>query len=284
MNLETVYTLLNILQVSILTFVLWRLVLRMKTGSFTMVSVFYLYALILFLLSDIYWLVHGLLRPDVRIPFGANEIGEIGIYLMYSSLLNAVFKKEERFKELLGATILAGIFSLAVIALWIGWTGEWVKDILSGLAFGYFACTTIRALIISKAFDKKRLSVLGVMAFVLLGLQGMIFVLPEAVGNVLDIMCYCIMFAGMIWLFVFCIKVIRRAYSSGDGNSAGENIKKKSLAVSFLFSLWIQNALYMSNEYVYTAIFIIVSFSVIIMYLSVALYEDEAFSQRGVFK
>ena len=284
MNLETVYTLLNILQVSILAFVLWRLVLRMKTGSFTMVSVFYLYALILFLLSDIYWLVHGLLRPEVRIPVGANEIGEIGISLMYSSLLNAVFKKEERFKELLGATLLAGIFSLAVIALWIGWTGEWVKDILSGLAFGYFACTTIRSLIISKAFDKKRLSVLGVMAFVLLGLQGMIFVLPEAVGNVLDIMCYCIMFAGMIWLFVFCIKVIRRAYSSGDGNSVGENIKKKSLAVSFLFSLWIQNALYMSNEYVYTAIFIIVSFSVIIMYFSVALYEDEAFSQRGVFK
>ena len=284
MNIETVYTLLNILQVSILTFVLWRLVLRMKTGSFTMVSVFYLYALILFLLSDIYWLVHGLLRPETRIPFGANEIGEIGIYLMFSSLLNAVFKKEERFKELLGATLLAGIFSLADIALWIGWTGEWVKDILSGLAFGYFACTTIRSLIISKAFDKKRLSVLGVMAFVLLGLQGMIFVIPEAIGNILDIVCYCIMFAGMIWLFVFCIKTVRKAYSSSNGNDSDENIKKKSLAVSFLLSLWIHNALYMSNEYVYTVIFIIVSFNILIMYFSVAIYEDGAFCKEGVFK
>ena len=129
MNLETLYTLLNLFQVSVLAFILWRLIFRMKTGSFTMVSVFYLYALILVLLSDIYWFVHGLLRPDVRIPFGANEIGEIGIFLMYSSLLNAVFKKDERFRGLWGATSLAAIFSLSVIGLWIGWTGEWVKDI-----------------------------------------------------------------------------------------------------------------------------------------------------------
>ena len=281
MNLETFYTILNLIQVSVLAFVLWRLILRMKTGSFTMVSVFYLYALILFMLSDIYWLVHGLLRPDVRIPFGANEIGEIGIYLMYSSLLNAAFKEEERLKELLGATVLTGIFSLAVIALWIGWTGEWVKDILSGLAFGYFACSSVRAVIISKAFDRKRLSVFGIMAFVLIGLQGAIFAVPEAAGNVLDIMCYCIMFAGTVWLLINAVKTVRKAYRISDSGSTDDNIKKKPLAASFVFCLWIQNALYMSSEYVYTVIFVIITFNVFLMYFSVAIYEDEAFLKRG---
>ena len=280
MNLETLYTLLNIFQVSVLAFVLWRLILRMKTGSFTMVSVFYLYALILFVLSDIYWLVHGLLRPEVRIPFGANEIGEIGIFLMYSSLLNAVFKKEEHFKELLGATILSVIFSAAVIALWIGWTGEWVKDILSGLAFGYFTCTVINSLIISRAFDKKRLSILGILAFVLVGLQGAIFAVPDNIGKILDISCYCIMFGGMVWLFICVFKSLRKAYRS-TGGGMDENIKKKALALSFLLNLWLQNTLYMSNEYVYTAVFVVISINVFIGYFAVATYEDDAFIRRG---
>lgn len=245
-----------------------------------MVSVFYLYALILVLLSDIYWFVHGLLRPDVRIPFGANEIGEIGIFLMYSSLLNAVFKKDERFRGLWGATSLAAIFSLSVIGLWIGWTGEWVKDILSGVAFGYFICTTVRSLIISQAFDKKRLSILGVVAFVLIGLQGAIFAVPDSIGKIFDISCYCIMFGGMVWLFICTFKTLKKAYGSTDGNM-DENIKKKSLALSFLFSLWVLNTLYMSNEYVYTVVFFIVSFNVIIVYFSVAIYEDGVFLRRG---
>ena len=46
------------------------------TGVRSMMVVFFLFAMITFLVNNTYWIAYDLMLPDVRMPFSADELGE----------------------------------------------------------------------------------------------------------------------------------------------------------------------------------------------------------------
>lgn len=186
--------------------------LRMiKNHRQPMALVFFAFSMISLLMSNLYWFAYDLIGIDSRMPFAANEIGEWSCFLLVAAAISTVFKKERTaaIKEI----VFTLIFAAACTALWIGWSGEWVQDIISGLVFGYWFCIIINALKSSDVLNSGEWAVLAVVAMLIAGMEGATFFTSGAAKNNLDICCYILMFASIA---VFYIKL---AYTWRKGES-----------------------------------------------------------------
>ena len=244
MEPEVIRTLLIIFQIVILILVAARTLWSIRYGNHTIVLFFFIYGIVCFLISDFYWLVHGLLRPGARIPFSVNEVGEMGLNLLFTSMLNVIFRN--RFKKPGIETILSIVFSASAVTLWIGWNGEWIKDIISGIAFGCLIFTTIRAVKASGALSRSERVTLAVASYVLLAMQGLIFIVNENAGKKLDVLCYILMFSVMTWLVFKALKSLISSYKKTSGQD-----RYKALSICFLSFVWTLNTMYMSSEPMY---------------------------------
>ena len=270
MSSDEIRALLCIFQICMSLFIIVHLIRRGSHSKYSIVTVFFIYGIVCLLLSDTYWLVHGLLRSDNRIPFSVNEIGEMGTDLLFASMLGAVFKG--RFAKPGLETLLTALFMLAATALWIGWTGEWVKDILSGIVFGFFACSTVRALKCSGALSKTERRLLPVLAFLLAAMQGMTFAFPGTVGKIFDILCYVLMFAVIVLLLPKTVKAVRKAFAGRDTETS-----LQCAALSFFSFAWTLNTMYMSSEPMYY-----VAWSVSTLLLPVMMFSMYTVESEGV--
>ena len=211
-----------------------------KNGNNPMAAALFLFSMVSVMLSFAYWLAYTIMRPDIRMPFAANEIGEIAWFLLLASALETVFR--ERKAPARKETIFTLIFAAASVALWIGWSGEWIQDIICGLAFGYFLCTCVRSLKQTDAFKQTDWRILGLFCgAIILGQAGTFFV-PEGFKKPLDYFCYGLMFASLIWLFA---KSILTAKNNKD--------TKAVLAMSFTVSAYSFSTMYMSSGWFYLA-------------------------------
>lgn len=244
MEPEVIRTLLIIFQIVILILVAARTLWSIRYGNHTIVLFFFIYGIVCFMISDFYWLVHGLLRPGARIPFSVNEVGEMGLNLLFTSMLNVIFRN--RFKKPGIESILAIVFSASAVTLWIGWTGEWIKDIISGIAFGTLIFTTVRAVKAGGALSRTERVTLVIASYVLLAMQGLIFIVNENTGKKLDILCYILMFSVMVWLVFKTVRSLVKSYKKSVGQD-----HYKVLSICFLSLVWTLNTMYMSSEPMY---------------------------------
>lgn len=215
-----------------------------RRGSKPITTALFAFAVISFMLSLAYWLVYSLIRPEGRMPFAANEIGEIAWFLLLAASLESIFRDSQipAKKEI----AFAILFTAASVALWIGWSGEWVQDIIVGFAFGYLLCVCVRALKQSGALRKNEWILLGLSCgLIILGQAGTFFV-SEAVKQPLDYFCYALMFALLIWLFVKRIGMGRHREDA-----------KATLAMSFSIYVFSASTLYMSSGWFYMAILVL---------------------------
>ena len=218
--------------------VIWTLPL-IRRGSKPITTALFAFAVISFMLSLAYWLVYSLIRPEGRMPFAANEIGEIAWFLLLAAVLESIFhdnhvaaKKEIAF---------AILFTAASVALWIGWSGEWVQDIIVGFAFGYLLCVCVRALKQSGALRKNEWILLGLSCgLIILGQAGTFFV-SEAVKQPLDYFCYALMFSLLLCFFAKRIAMAKFTDT------------KATLAMSFSIYVFSASTLYMSSGWFYMA-------------------------------
>ncbi len=210
-------------------------------SSRSIIAVFFTLSTCSMFLSYIYWLTYELLRPDIRMPFAANEVGEMAINLLLASILVTVFgsNRIDSYKE----AVFGIAFQMACILLWIGWSGEWIQDIFSGLIMCYLVYVTVKALVISEAFSKAEWQFQGISLSILAILQGLTFVFEGKVHETLDVICYVIIF--MIGIF-YGYKTIKAAVNKVDCR-----ILLSLSCVSFIYGL---NAMYMSAEPIYYVI------------------------------
>ena len=190
------------------------------------------------LLSYIYWLAYELLRPDIRMPFAANEVGEMAVYLLQASMLVTVFGNErlDSCKE----TVFGVAFQLVCVALWIGWSGEWVQDILAGFAMCYMVFMAVKALVVSGAFTREEWQFQGIALGLLAVLQGLTFMFEGTMHTTLDVICYVLIFGICLFYGAVTIRAFR--------NKADKGVLLSLSSISFIFGL---NAMFMSDEPMY---------------------------------
>lgn len=213
-----------------------------KSGSNPMTVALFLFAMVSFMLSLAYWLAYSLMRPEARMPIAANEVGEIAMFLLLASSLDTVFRENRipAIKE----RVLASAFVAASVALWIGWSGEWIQDIVYGIAFGYYLCVCVRALKQTTALDRTAWCILwGFCGTIILGQAGTFFV-SEGLKRSLDLFCYGLMFVALTWLITKSFLAVKPTKDT-----------KAALALSFTAHAFSLSTLYMSSGWFYMAAF-----------------------------
>lgn len=227
--LEMLPILLGSLELTVL------IVLCLRSFSFrrSIAPVFFTFGLASYLISNVYWVAYDLLRPETRMPFAANEFGEIGLFLLLASTLNTVFRG--RFAAARRETLCAALFAAASAALWIGWSGEWVEDILVGLCFGYFLCVCARSLKQSEALSRTEWRLLGGLTALLLLLQGGTFFLPGPWASAADHAAYGFLFFTLLYALGKTLLALRRRRDPAA-----------LTALSFSCFAWTESTLYMS--------------------------------------
>ena len=223
-------------------YIILRTLPLIKSSNKPMTVALFLFAIISLLFSITYWLVYTLISPDVRMPFAANELGEASWFLLLAATLDSIFKDNDTSanKEI----FFSVIFIICSVSLWIAWSGEWFQDIISGFAFGYFICLSVKSIKQSNAFKRNDWLILGLSCLILIISQAGIFFVKEEFKKPLDLFCYALMFITLIW---FLSKVIIAMKKQVD--------TKELISLSFIFTAYSFSTLYMSSGWFYIAAF-----------------------------
>ena len=196
-------------------------------------AVYLTFILSLWLLTDLYWVIYDFMRPDSRMPFAANEIGEAAVFLLEGAMLASLARGWKGYAR--PQAIGALIFAACNVALWIAWSGEWVDDLFVGAAFAGFLYRAARALAVHQSLKGWEWGLLGAGCGLLILGQGLTFFVPEGTKAALDTACYVLLAAVTAW---WAVKAIAAWRKSADGVSL--------LCLVFAWIAWVVTAKYMS--------------------------------------
>ena len=235
MTLEALEQILDILDVLATVGIVAAAIIRFHGKQQSLTVLFFCFAMVSLLLTNVYWLAHSLLRPNMRMPLAANTIGECAVFLLLSAALNSLFP-DHRF-SFTPQFICSVFFAVASIALWIIWSGEWLQDILGGIAFGYFLCVCVRDLYQMNSFSKKDWIALGICCTVYMSIS-FFFAEDHPVMKI----GYVLMFTTMAWFLYRTIRSARRRESA-----------EKQIVLSSSAYACCMSGVYMSSGYWYIA-------------------------------
>ena len=215
--------------------------------------IFYAMAMAAFLCSDLYYLAHLELREGLRVPFAPDDIANFGLFLLLGSFINAALDQREQKPAV---TAAAAVFAAANVALWIAWSGEWLRDILGGLSHGYCLCAAALSLWRTRALSRGEWTGLAVLCAAVIA-AGAGTVKTSDWSAALEFIGYGLMGFGMLWLLV-------RALFSLRG-------KDPDRALSLCFGLFCWNTvlMYMSAGNIYYIASNLTTFSLVILLLAV---------------
>lgn len=198
---ETILGDISILfQMVMLFFCLVSSVVLIKESNRSLASVFLTFCFAIYLLDEVYWLTYTLLRPDVRMPFAANEIGEASVFLLFASTLRAAIRLP--YAASLKCTIGIILFSLCNTILWIIWSGEYIQDIMIGITFTYFLYTILSAIEFRQALKRYMWIVLTLCSTLIIILQISTILSEGNIKNTIDLSAYILMLALVIFIGV----------------------------------------------------------------------------------
>lgn len=251
--------LLNLIHTAALLLVFLGMIRLIAGGKRGVKTVFFAFAVACALLSNFYWLAYDVLRQGFRMPFAANEIGECAMFLLLGASLRRSTLRQPVDRDIIGTVL----FTAANAALWIAWSGEWMQDILTGAAFGYFLCCLVLRIRQEDAFPVWEWRFLGIACVMLLAAQTAIFFVPEPVRHPLDLFCYFLLFSTAAVLLARALILLRE---DGQGSSA--------LLCAFAAFAWTVVAMYMSEGGFYVAANLLNTLSLPMIYL--VLRKEEA--------
>ena len=198
-------TLVSIILVSVMIIMLATLIpfgiglIRTSNGNITAVFLVFYYTLILFIL--LFWLIYDIMQPDARMPFAANEIGEFTMFFIQAAIINSLFESRPESKLMLAGSIF---FTAVNVVLWWSWSGEWIQDIITGVAFAWVMYSIARALWGTRTLSKRGWVTISVIALMCVLCQALTFFVGETAGTVLETVGYVFVSVGILF-FVFQI-------------------------------------------------------------------------------
>ena len=243
------------IQIAIFAVLLMLSIKLIGESARNLTAVFLSFSYILFLLTDLYWLIYDLMRPESRMPFAANEIGEAALFLVIAATINSAVRHHARLP--VGYLAGAHLFAISNVVLWILWSGEIVQDIIVGAVFVWLFYSIVRALRWSQALSSREWIVLAVLCTALIISQGLTFIVPENVKPVPDTCAYLLLIAGGVF---FIYKLIR-AYKGG--------LAYAQLFLSYALVVWLTMAKYMSGGNWYNLFLTLETIGIPLWYMSV---------------
>ena len=188
------FALLQIAVLGALTLLSVRLVRR--SGE-SLTAVFLSFTCALWFLSDLYWVIYDLMRPDTRMPFAANEIGEAAVLLMLAAVLSSVIPRLTRCAGWQGMAAL--LFGVCNTALWIVWSGEWIEDIMIGAAFTWLLYTIACGLKARNALARGEWIALSAGCALLILGEGATLLVKDNLKAAMDAACSLLLLAGVLF-------------------------------------------------------------------------------------
>ena len=217
-------------QIGVLSALLALSARLVRESGRALAAVFLTFVFSLWLLTDLYWVIYDIKRPDARMPFAANEIGEAAVFLLEAAMLASLRRGSGLAR---GPAIGALIFAACNVALWVGWSGEWADDLFIGTAYGCFLAQLAVALDAEDLLRRgEGIAVAAGCALLALG-EGLTFIVPEGVGAALDLGCSLLMVGGA-------------AYWGLKLRSAWRGGAVPALCLAYALLCWILTAKYMS--------------------------------------
>lgn len=252
-----------IFQVAVLAMLLVLSVRLIRKSGRSLTAVFLTFLFSLWLFTDLYWLIYDLMRPDRRMPFAVNEIGEAAIFLLMPAILGTAvrYRMLSARKQVTGAAL----FIACNAALWIAWSGEWAQDILIGAVFAYFCCSTVCSLKAQRLMTKREWIGLGIGCALLIFGQTGTFLAQTPLKNALDTGCYLLLAAGTAWWAYRLFVARKQRYAS-----------KSVLCLVMALTCWTMMAKYLSAGIWYLVFLIVETLSLVLMYLSARKVVAEA--------
>ncbi len=226
-----------------------------KSGR-SLAAVHLSFCLALWLMGDLYWIVYDLMRPESRMPFAANEIGEAALFLMMAATINSVMVGITR--PPIAYTIGAVLFSIGNTALWIAWSGEWMQDILIGMVFTWLLYSIVRALADLRVLSRWQWIFLCILCIGLIAGQSLLFFVEDVTRIVIETGVYVALLTGII-IFVYRLILL---YRKNDAPS-------KLITVSFALIAWVVLGKYMSEGIAYNVFLLLETFCLPVCFLSV---------------
>ncbi len=243
------------LQIAVLSVLLFLCVRRLLKDGHSLTVVFLTFLFAVWLFVDLYWVIYDYMRPDRRMPFAVNEIGELAILLMVSAIIRSAvpFRLNSAKKQAVGA----GLFAAGNVVLWIAWSGEWMQDILSGAAFAFCLCCAACALKNQRRLGMGEWIALAVGCAALLLAQGCTFFAGDRIRPALELGCY--VFLAVVTLY-WVYKLILAHKKQAPPNAL--------LSLAAAMVCWLTTAKFMSEGYWYTAFMTFESVGLTLLYLT----------------
>lgn len=248
--------LMTIIQMIVFSVILFRSTNFLRAGTRSMVPVFFYFANISMLINGAYWLVYDLQRPGIRMPFAANEFGEAAFFLLFASVLTSMFG--DRLKREVKVILPCILFVIASACLWYAWSGEWVQDIITGLAFCYFLSISVMSVKATEAFSRIEWRVFAAAAAALITGQTLTLLVPDALKRPVDLCCYLLMFAVLIYLTSKCFRVIRKEVSA-----------EELTTLSMVCYVWSVSTMYMSTGIWYIFAEMFSTIAIVFIYIGI---------------
>ena len=243
------------IQIAVLAVLLGLTVRLVGESARNLTAVFLSFSFGLWLLTDLYWLIYDLMRPESRMPFAANEIGETAMFLVIAAMVNSAIRRPTRLP--MGFLTGTCLFAVSNAVLWILWSGEIVEDIIVGVVSAWLYCSIVRSLRSEQALTGTKWIVLGVLCTALIVCQSLTFIVSEDIKNIPDLFAYILLIAGAV--FFACLFI--RSYK--------EKLAHVQMFLSFALVIWITMAKYMSGGNWYNLFLTLETPGLILWFLSV---------------
>lgn len=254
MKIEYITTIIHIL-VSFITLI--ASINTIINGSRNIKIIFYTFALVCILLSDTYWFTYDMLRPDIRMPFAANEIAEWAMFISLGKLFST--SKDIFHKSAVKEIICSVIFVIANVCLWMYWTGEYIQDILTGITIIYFLFNLMIFIKQNDPFSPRVWRIWSILCFLVILLNILIIFIKDDYAFIIEFLIYIILFAFNVYIFVKTLISL---------NSDTEQLC--SISNSFTLFFWSIISMYMTSGFYYMIAMISGTISIPLMFLAIA--------------
>ncbi len=257
----SIFTMQDIVLTSIQVIVLLTIIILssrlMVKGDRGVLPAFFTFAMVSFLLSDIYYIIYNILRPDTRMPFAVNEIAECALLLLLSAGLETEAGRRDMIIPV--DVLFPIVFIGANIGLWIAWSGEWMQDIVFGMPYMYLLFLLVRGIRRSNAMKIPEAAALITLSLLNIVLQILILLLSDRFASLHLLIGYILMYIITAWLLYKSILVLRK-----------DTCRGKSLYLTITVFLWTLIVMYASDGMFYSIAMGLNIVSLPLMYLAVA--------------